>query len=149
MIPIIGAILGFAGSVVPSVIKMYQDKKDKEHEIKLLELQIQAQAQGHMQRLEEVNAMADIEESKALYQSAQVTLSGVKWVDAALTLLTSSVRPLITYSFFAIYAWVKIAMYGVEKDIIKVWNAEDMAIFCTIISFWFGQRAMRHFFGKR
>ncbi len=149
MLPIIGAIVGFAGSVVPALMKMYQDKKDKEHEFKLLELQMKSQAQGHIQRLEEINAAADIGESKALYKSAEITPSGVKWVDAALTFLTGSVRPVITYSFFAIYAWVKIAMYSIEKDILKVWSEADMAIFCTIISFWFGQRAMRHFLGKK
>lgn len=148
MLSLIGAILGFGGSIIPQIFKFLQDKRDKEHELKILQLQMQAQAQGHMQRLEEIRAMADIEESKALYQSAQVTLSGVKWVDAVITFLTSSVRPVITYSFFIVYAWVKVAMYGVEKDILKVWSDEDMAIFCTIISFWFGQRAMQKFFKR-
>ncbi|MBT9171151.1 MAG: hypothetical protein DDT18_01519 [Actinobacteria bacterium] len=148
MLPLIGAVLGFLGSVVPQVIKLYQDKKDKEHELKLLNLQIQAQAQGHTQRLEEINVQADIEESKALYKHAEVKLSGVKWVDAALTFLTSSVRPVITYSFFGLYAWVKIAMYQREGDIVKIWTEYDLALFSTIIAFWFGSRSMQRFFKK-
>ncbi|MBT9169562.1 MAG: hypothetical protein DDT19_02923 [Syntrophomonadaceae bacterium] len=148
MLPLIGAVLGFLGSVVPQAIKLYQDKKDKEHELKLLNLQIQAQAQGHTQRLEEINVQADIEESKALYKHAEVKLSGVKWVDAALTFLTSSVRPVITYSFFGLYAWVKIAMYQREGDIVKIWTEYDLALFSTIIAFWFGSRSMQRFFKK-
>ncbi|MBT9168955.1 MAG: hypothetical protein DDT19_02307 [Syntrophomonadaceae bacterium] len=148
MLPLIGAILGFLGSVAPQAMKMYQDKKDKEHELKILEMQMKAQAQGHVQRLEEVGIQADIEESKALYKHAEVKLSGVKWVDAALTFLTSSVRPVITYSFFGLYAWVKIAMYVREGDIVKIWTEYDLALFSTIIAFWFGSRTMQRFYGK-
>ncbi|MBT9165105.1 MAG: hypothetical protein DDT23_01120 [candidate division WS2 bacterium] len=148
MLPIIGAVVGFLGSVVPQAMKLYQDKKDKEHELKLLDLQMKAQAQGFTQRLEEINVQADVEESKALYKHAEVTLSGVKWVDAALTFLTSSVRPIITYSFFGLYAWVKIAMYQREGDIVKIWTEYDLALFSTIIAFWFGSRSMQRFFKK-
>lgn len=148
MLSILGALLGFGSSIVPQLMKMWQDKRDKEHEIKLLGLQMQMQAVGHTQRLEEINATADIEESRALYQSAEVKLSGVAWVDAIMTALNTSVRPMITYSFFGLYAWVKMALYGIEKDIITVWSAEDMAIFCTIMGFWFGNRSMQRFFKK-
>ncbi|MBT9167519.1 MAG: hypothetical protein DDT19_00857 [Syntrophomonadaceae bacterium] len=148
MLPLVGAVLGFLGSVVPQAMKMYQDKRDKEHELKILEMQMKAQAQGHVQRLEEINVQADIEESKALYKHAELKLSGVRWVDATLTFLTSSVRPVITYSFFILYAWVKLAMYWKEGDITKIWTEFDMTIFSTIIAFWFGSRSMQRFFKK-
>ena len=149
MLSIIGSILVFAGSFVPSLFKFWQDKRDKEHELKVMQLQIQAQSQAHTERLEEISAEADIAESKALYQSAQVTLSGVKWVDAVITFMTSSVRPVITYAFFFVYTWVKTEQYRITPDIAKIWTPEDMAIFCTIISFWFGSRSMRYYLGKK
>ncbi|MDO8282687.1 MAG: hypothetical protein Q7U10_08745 [Thermodesulfovibrionia bacterium] len=149
VLSVFGTVFGFLTSFAPNLLKFWQDKRDKDHELKVMELQMQAQAQGHMERLEEINAEADIAESKALYQSAQVTLSGVSWVDATLTFLNSSVRPIITYSFFGVYTWVKAEQYAVANDISKVWTAEDMAIFCTIISFWFGSRSMRYYFGKK
>lgn len=149
MLSIIGSVLGFAGSFVPSLLKFWQDKRDKEHELKVMDMQIKAQSQAHTEKLEEISAEADIAESKALYQSAQVTLSGVKWVDAVITFMTSSVRPVITYAFFFIYSWVKVEQYELAGDIAKVWNQEDMAIFCTIISFWFGARSMRYYLGKK
>jgi len=148
MLSLIGSLLGFGGSIVPQILKFFQDKRDKDHELKVLQLQIQAQAQGHTQRLEEINAMADIEESKALYKFAEPKLSGVKWVDAVIQFLTSSVRPIITYSFFALYAWVKIAQYLRIHDVTLIWTDEDMGIFAVIISFWFGTRAMQKFYKK-
>jgi len=68
MISLLGALLGFLSSLAPTVLKLYQDKQDKQHELKLLELQMQAQAQLHTEKMEEIGAQADIEESKALYE---------------------------------------------------------------------------------
>ncbi|MEW5745279.1 MAG: hypothetical protein AB1805_07585 [Nitrospirota bacterium] len=148
MLSILGSLLGFGSSLVPQLFKFFQDKRDKEHELKVMEVQMQMQAAGHAQRLEEINVQGDIEESKALYQSAQPILSGVEWVDAVISFLTSSVRPVITYSFFALYAWVKAAQYAKAQDVAAIWSPEDMAIFCTIVSFWFGSRTMQKFFRK-
>ncbi len=148
MLPIIGSIIGFLGSIAPQVLKLYQDKRDKEHELKLLQLQIEREKLGHTHKMEEIGAIADIEESKALYRSLEPKLSGVKWVDAMITFLISSVRPVITYSFFLVYALVKIGMYQKLGDITQIWNEMDMTIFCTIISFWFGNRSMQKFFRK-
>lgn len=148
VLSLLGALIGFGGSVVPQVLKMFQDKSDKAHEIKLLEMQLQSQSAGHTQRLEEINVVGDMEESKALYQSAEIKFSGVSWIDAIMTALTGSVRPMLTYSFFGLYSWVKISLYNVDNNILTVWTPEDMGIFCTIIGFWFGNRSMQKFFKR-
>lgn len=152
MIAILGAIFGFLGSWAPEVLKLYRDKKDREHELAILMMQKEAQAQGHTERMEEIGAQADIAESQALYKSAAPV--GVRWVDA----LNATVRPLITYSFFGLYAIVKYTQASAAAKVTAtstlegfslVWNQEDMAIFCTICAFWFGQRSMKYFFGKK
>ena len=148
MLSILASLLGFGGSLFPQILKFFQDKRDKEHELKVMEMQMQMQTAGHTQRLEEINVQGDIEESRALYQSAQPVLSGVHWVDALISFMTSSVRPVITYAFFGLYTWVKVAQYTKVQDVALIWSPEDMAIFCTIVSFWFGQRAMQKFFKK-
>lgn len=145
MISLFGALLGFLGSIVPTLLKLYQDKQDKQHELKLLELQMQAQAQLHTEKMEEISAQADIEESKALYEFAKPEKSGVLWVDAIIALATSLVRPLITYSFFGLYAWVKLML---TKNEAQLWTEFDTAIFSTVIAFWFGQRAAMRAFNK-
>ena len=109
MFSIIGTVIGFLGSLVPNLLKLWQDKRDKEHELKLLEIQIERERLGHTQRMEEINIEADISETKALYQTLKPV--GVKWVDA----LIGTVRPVITYSFFALYAVVKYWQYKIIK----------------------------------
>ena len=150
MVAIVGAVLGFLGSWLPEGIKLFREKKDREHELTILHFQLETQKQGHVQRLEEINAQADINESQALYKSAEPV--GIGWVDA----LNASVRPVVTYSFFFLYAVVKYAQaYAFSgntanfiQSLAMTWTPEDMGIFSAIMGFWFGQRSMKHFMGR-
>jgi hypothetical protein len=67
----------------------------KKHELAVMQLQMQMQAQGHQEQLEEINAQADISESAALYKTYT---TGISWVDA----LNGTVRPVIAYAFFVL-----------------------------------------------
>ena len=145
MITLLGSLLGFISATFPSLLKLWQDKSDKQHEITLLKMQMEQQAQGHTERLDEINAQADISESAALYKTYT---TGIDWVDA----LNGTVRPVIAYSFFILYAAVKLLAYAAIANSNAVpfvvihdtlWTEDDAAIFAGIISFYFGQRAMK------
>ena len=152
MLPILGAILGFGSSIVPSAIKYFQDKQDKKHELAILELQMKAQAQGHVERLEEINAEADIRESEALYKYAtpqQTQLTGVRWIDAANALvftgmqsLISSVRPVVTYGITGLYSYMKMSAP------VLAWTVTDDTILLTVLGHWFGNRVMQRLMKK-
>ena len=134
MITLLGSLLGFISSTFPDLLKLFRDASDKKHEITLLQMQMDFQAQGHQERLEEINTNADIAESQALYKTYT---TGISWVDA----LNGTVRPVIAYSFFILYAAVKIMHYSADLPWL-LWTEDDQAIFAGIISFYFGQRAM-------
>lgn len=144
MITLLGSLLGFISATFPSILKLWQDRSDKKHELAILQLQMQQQAQGHQERLEEINTNADIAESLALYKTYS---TGIEWVDA----LNGTVRPVIAYCFFMLYAAVKFLSYAAiaHADAVPfvvlhdtLWTEDDSAIFAGIISFYFGQRAM-------
>ena len=140
MITLLGSLIGFLGAAFPDILKLYRDKADREHELRILALQIEQQKQGAAQRLEEIRTSADISESVALYKTYQ---TGVRWVDA----LNGTVRPLLAYAFFVLYATAKLLQFYViaPNDVTMIgmlWQGEDQAIFSGIISFYFGQRAM-------
>jgi hypothetical protein len=127
-------------------LNFLKDKKDKEHELKLIDRQIEALKTGHNSRLEEIQIRADSDESKYLYQYAGMQIASSNnnpnWVDS----LSASVRPMITYIFFLLYAALKIAIflkYG--ASIATIWTSEDQGIFCAVIGFWFGYRAFGRF----
>jgi hypothetical protein len=145
MITFFASLAGFLSSAIPELFKLLHDRSDKKHEIMLLSMQIEVQKAALDGRLQEIGVRADSAETAALYRT---WYSGVKWVDA----LNGTVRPLITYAFFFLYAGVKYVQYQVIGDnaplfmyMDALWNVEDQAIFAGIISFYFGQRAM----GKR
>jgi len=138
MIEVLGAMVGFASSVIPNVFKYMQDKSDKNHKLLILEMQIKAQKMGHINKLEEINLQGDIAEGKAIYRTFY---SGNKKMDS----LNASVRPVLAYAFFLLYVGVKLSyIFSIEKFYFEqLWTTIDNTIFLTIISFFYGQRAMQ------
>jgi hypothetical protein len=134
MITLLGSLLGFFGAAFPDFLKLFKEKADRKHELAILQLQLEQQKQGHSNRLEEIYVEADIAESKALYKTYN---TGIRWVDA----LNGTVRPVVAYCFFLLYASVKIMHFSADLPWL-LWTEEDQAIFAGIISFYFGQRAM-------
>ena len=67
--------------------------------------------------------------------------------------LRASVRPIIAYALFILFATVKTAALfklldeGIDltSGLVAVWDAETQALFATVMSFWFGQRALAKF----
>ena len=132
---LLASIVGFAGSVVPEIFKFLRDKCDKEHELKILEKQIE-NAQIAAINLQEISA--SVLDRRVLYRTYR---TNIKWVDA----LNGTVRPVLAYGFFVLYLLMKCAnCLGVMSTAIlgiePFWTENDYAIFAGITSFYFGQR---------
>lgn len=139
---LLATLVGFISSAFPDLLKIWRDAADRKHELTILRMQMEQQAQGHSQRLEEINAQADISETRALYRTYS---TGIRWVDA----LNGTVRPVLAYTFFLLYFVIKCMQFAVVDlsnplpwHMATLWSVEDQAIFAGIISFYFGQRAM-------
>jgi hypothetical protein len=143
---LVGALLGF----VPELFKIFKDKSDKEHELKLIDLQMKQAELGHDQRMAEINTSADISESNAIYRTYK---TGIQWIDG----YNGTVRPTIAYAFFGLYSFVKaIVIYNVilhvgstempvfllKDTLAMVWSEEDSAALFGILGFYYGNRAM-------
>lgn len=141
MVTLLSALAGFLSAAFPDLLKLFRDHQDRQHELKILQLQLQQQAQGHAQRLGEIHAQADTAEIQAIYQTYRTQ---IEWVDA----LNGTVRPVLAYAFFLLYAIVKITQFALLPQlplpwqVQMLWGVEDQAIFASIISFYYGQRAM-------
>jgi hypothetical protein len=143
MITLLGTLIGFISSLFPEVSKQVQDRRDKAHELKLLELQMQQATTQSMHRADEIDAGYDAATSNALYSTWKTDIG---WVDA----LNGTVRPVIAYAFFLLYACVKLMQFH-ALDVIAplpwqlsaLWAEEDQAIFAGIIAFYFGSRGMK------
>ena len=132
MLTLLGSLLGFISSAFPDLLRLWQDHQDRKHELAILDRQMEQMRLGHTQRLEEIVVEADIAESKALYRHDSQP-SGVKWVDG----LRASVRPVITYAFFLLFATVKTAAlyvlitdrgFTVVQALPQIWDPETEAL---------------------
>jgi len=145
MITLLASIAGFMTSLIPEIMKFFKDKNDKKHEIMLFELQIQNMAKTKIHELEEVRLSRDMHHLNHLYSTYN---TGINWVDA----LNGTVRPVLAYSFFLMYLWVKFIQYlylsnhNILPEYMNLlWDVDDQAIFAGIISFYFGQRGFKKY----
>lgn len=157
MITLLGSLLGFISSLVPEGMKMIQDKSDKSHEVTLLKLQMEAQKEGHTQKLEEIQLNVDATEIAALQSSYRTELKYTGWYAA-------SVRPTVTYMIMLLFMTIEICavlslMYPISdlpwhapvplyQALPQIWGEEEQALFAAIISFWFGDRTIRRNRGR-
>lgn len=146
MMTVIGSIIGFLGSAVPSIVDHFGKKEANKKEIEVLRMQMALAEKNADIDLTKFQAMALDNEHQRLI-AHDISMQQDK---GALSWLRKSVRPVITYLFFALFAAVKIAALnealnssGDFNYAIKiVWDEETQAIFAAIISFWFGSRAL-------
>jgi hypothetical protein len=156
MLSIISGILGFATSGLPSVLDFFKNKGDQKHEQAMARLEMERTMEmakagyASQERIEEfrtdqVEMETYAQERLALYKHDEKLSEGASpWVIN----LRASVRPVITYLMLFVLLFVDIvgliwAMksgvdFATAMDI--VFSNEEMAIFASIIGFWFGSR---------
>ena len=156
MLSILSAVLGFATSGLPNVLKFFEQKGDQKHERDMAEIEIRRTIEmakagyASQERIEEfktdqVEMETYAEERVALYKNDEASAEGAStWVIN----LRASVRPIITYVFVIILLVVDFvglywaissgANYAEAMQI--VFSDEEMAILASIIGFWFGAR---------
>jgi hypothetical protein len=143
MLALLSPIFGILGSLLPSVVRIFERKLELKHEIELTKLKIDA-------TIHQANITFDTEVVKAIAVERQSILDHDKSLDGGkyINTLRASIRPVITYVFFFVFLAVKIAAayvmiqtgQSVPEMLNAVWDVETMALFSTIIAFWFGSR---------
>ena len=145
MLALLSPIFGILGSLLPSVVRIFERKQEIKYEIELTKIKLDA-----AERQADLNF--NIEMVKGDAESRQSALDHDKSLDGGkfINALRASVRPIITYAFFFVFVAVKVAAahvmlttgQSVPEMLKAVWDPETMALFSTIIAFWFGSRVM-------
>jgi hypothetical protein len=145
MLALLSPLFGILGSLLPSIVRIFERKQEIKYELELTKIKIDA-----AERQADLNF--NVEVVKADAQSRQSALDHDKSLDGGkfINALRASIRPVITYSFFFVFVAIKIAAacvmlstgQSVPAMLDAVWDAETMTLFSTIIAFWFGSRMM-------
>ena len=161
MLSLISSAIGFFASGLPKVLEYFQDKADKEHELKLAQMQTErelqlakegfiAQAKIEEIRTDQIAMQTDAErQGAALEHDKAIMARASTWV----VNLNGIVRPAVTFIFVLELVLINIALISwflfsgevkSTEDMIKaadvVFSEDEMALLSGIISFWFGSR---------
>ena len=102
MISLLGTILGFGTSIVPEILGFFKQKQANSHELSMLEAKAKFADQMSKLKLQELDAEAEIAETKGLYEHDRSIDAG-GFVNG----LRGSVRPVLTYAFFLLFSTIK------------------------------------------
>ena len=140
-----GGLLGGLFRLAPEVIKIFDAKNERSHELKMLEAEMafaKLDAEREMHRTDSAMTIAELDAMGAALKEQGQTARSAGWFVAAISAL---VRPLVTYWFVVMYSVVKIVgIYLAVRSgglwtevLVTSWNSEDMAILTMILTFWF------------
>lgn len=143
---LLGSVLGFGGSVVPAITDHFKQKNEQKFELAKMEKMAELRAAGFDHEMKMFETQAADNEHKRLIEHDISINQGTGFISG----LQKSVRPIITYCFFGLFAVIEITllMEALEKGtdfseaINILWDEDTKAIFAAIISFWFGSRAI-------
>lgn len=162
MFSLISSVFGFLMSGLPKLLEYFQDRADKQHELKLASMQTERELalakEGFIaaQKVEEIKTEQIAMQTDAQRQGAALE-HDKRIMDRAsiwVVNLNGVVRPLVTFIFvmelvlinISLTAWI--FMHGETiktlDDLVKasnvIFSEDEMALLSGIIAFWFGSR---------
>lgn len=145
MLALLSPLFGIMGSLLPSIVRIFERKQEIKYEIELTKIKLEAaERQADLNfNIEMVKADSNLRQSALDHDKS---IDGGKYINA----LRASIRPVITYTFFFLFVAVKVAAayvmlstgQSVPEMLKAVWDVETMSLFSTIIAFWFGSRVI-------
>ena len=146
MLSLLGSLIGFGGSALPAVLDAFKAKGDRKHEIEKMKVMAELKQQGMDFDMQMYDKMGADKEHARLIAHDTAIMQSTGWT----SVLQKSVRPVITYAFFGLFAAIEITLLmnalevgtPFDQAIQLLWDEDTKAIFAAIISFWFGSRAV-------
>ena len=141
----IGAIVGGAFRLAPEIVKAFDRKNERGHELLMLDAEMKfasMRAEHEMHKIDASMTIAEMDAiGEALKEQGQTARAAGKFVAG----VSALVRPLVTYWFVILYSSVKIvsmqmaiAAGGEWKEVLVAsWKMEDMSMLTMILTFWF------------
>ena len=144
MITLLGSLLGFTTSFAPEVLGFFRANQEHKHSMQKAQLELDLMAKRSELKLQIMDKEADIKEAEGLYKHDNIDAGG--FINA----LRGSVRPVITYCFFALFVAIKVVALLAFMDngselgdaLTLIWDDATAGLFAAIMSFWFGNRAV-------
>jgi hypothetical protein len=152
---ILGSVFGGLFRMAPEVLKFFDKKNERLHELAMFKHQCDLEAQRGQQKLAEIGAQREAAVdvgvmdafNNAITQQAEMVKAAGGWVAS----LSASVRPVVTYwilfiwSFIhAWYAWSSLNSGLDPTEVFKLFMSPDFsALLGGTINYWFLDRTLK------
>lgn len=144
---LLGGALGGLFRLMPELLKWLDRVGERTHELAMQDKALAFEQLRGAQRMQELGAQNQGAWNSGAFSALKEALagqgqpSGVRWVDA----LSTSVRPVITYWFMALYCAAKTAAFaaalqagaGWTVAVQAAWSEADQALWSGVLNFWF------------
>jgi hypothetical protein len=145
LLTLLSPFLGILGSLLPSIVRIFERKQELKFQTETLKLQMEAAVQNAQVQIAIEDAKADVADAESV-RSYDNNVDGGKFINA----LRASIRPVITYTFFSTFILIKLCVVYVMVnqgasmvEMIKaVWDQDTMSLFGAVMGFWFGSRIL-------
>ena len=151
---ILGGLIGGLFRLAPEVIKFFDKKNERHHELAMFDKQCELEKFRGQQKLEEIGAQRDMAVDVGVLDAFKSAIDQqtemVKAAGGKVAALSASVRPVMTYYLLALYGVVKTATFFLlvsldtpAADILaKMWTMDDMALLCGVVNYWIMDRTL-------
>lgn len=151
---IVGSIFGGLFRLAPEVLKFFDRKNERAHELEMFKNQCQLEAQRGAQKLQEIGAQhamaVDTGVLNALKGAIDQQTEMVKAAGGRIAALSASVRPVVTYWILFIWSFIHVWfawnawMAGAAPEVVfkTMLTADFAALVAGTINYWFMDRTL-------
>ena len=151
---ILGSVFGGLFRMAPEVLKFFDKKNERLHELAMFKHQCDLEAQRGQQKLAEIGAQReaaiDVGVMDAFQSAIEQQATMVKAAGGWAAALSASVRPVVTYWILLIwtfihlwYAWSSLNSGLDATEVFKLFMSPDFsALLGGTINFWFLDRTL-------
>jgi len=151
---LLGSIFGGLFRMAPEVLKFFDKKNERQHELAMFKHQCDLEAQRGQQKLAEIGAQReaaiDVGVMDAFQSAIEQQATMVKAAGGWAASLSASVRPVVTYwvlfvwSFIHVwFAWNAWITGAPPVEVFKIMMSPDFsALLAGTINFWFLDRTL-------
>ena len=151
---VIGSVLGGVFRLAPEVLKYFDKKNERLHELSMFSRQCELEQLRGAQKLAEIGAVREAAVdvgvmdafNAAINQQAEMVKAAGGWAAS----LSASVRPVMTYYLLVLYGTAKTAAmvlayyHGQEltEVLAKSWGPDYMSLLTGVINYWMIDRSL-------
>lgn len=150
---LLGGIFGGIFRLAPEILKFFDKKNERQHELQMFTLQTDLEKQRGEFKVEERyvdHSVSQLEAIKEAFKDQTKTAeASYRWVAA----ISALVRPSVTYIVFLMYILYKaVIVYigyttGIHwTELVKMsWTVDDFGLLNMILTFWFVGRSIEKY----